>query len=68
MQPNPALLFQAKANGYIGLLKTLLLPLERIEERLVVFRRIRDEIKRKIEELLKSEPSEIPDPIASFKF
>ena len=39
-----------------------------IEERLVVFRRIRDEIKRKIEELLKSEPSEIPDPIASFKF
>jgi arsenate reductase len=39
-----------------------------IEERLVVFRRIRDEIKRKIEELLNSEPSEIPDPIASFKF
>ncbi len=39
-----------------------------IEERLVVFRRIRDEIKRKIEELLKSEPSEIPDPIALFKF
>ena len=39
-----------------------------IEERLGVFRRIRDEIKRKIEELLKSEPSEIPDPIASFKF
>jgi len=39
-----------------------------IEERLVVFRRIRDEIKRKIEELLKSGPSEIPDPIASFKF
>lgn len=39
-----------------------------IEERLVVFRRIREEIKRKIEELLKCEPSEIPDPIASFKF
>ena len=38
------------------------------EERLVVFRRIRDEIKRKIEALLKSEPFEIPDPIASFKF
>jgi hypothetical protein len=39
-----------------------------IEERLVVFRRIRDEIKTKIEEFLKYEPSEIPDPIASFKF
>ncbi len=39
-----------------------------VEERLVVFRRIRDEIKGKIEELLKSDPSEIPDPIASFKF
>ena len=39
-----------------------------IEERLVVFRRIRDQIKRKIGEFLKCEPSEIPDPIASFKF
>ena len=39
-----------------------------IEERLAVFRRIRDEIKTKIEEFLKSEPSETPDPIASFKF
>jgi arsenate reductase len=39
-----------------------------IEERLTVFRRIRDEIKTKIEEFLKYEPSEIPDPIASFKF
>jgi arsenate reductase len=39
-----------------------------IDERLVVFRRTRDEIKRKIEELLKSDASEIPDPIASFKF
>jgi arsenate reductase len=39
-----------------------------IEERLAVFRRIRDEIKTKIEELLKYESSEIPDPIASFKF
>ena len=38
-----------------------------IEERSVVFRRIRDEIKTRIEELLKSEPSEIPDPIASSK-
>jgi len=39
-----------------------------IEERLVVFRKVRNEIKRKIEEFLKSEPSEILDPIASFKF
>ena len=38
------------------------------EERLVVFRRIRDGIKKKIEEFLKSETSEIPDAIASFKF
>ena len=38
------------------------------EERLVVFRRIRDEIKKKIEEFLKSEPSEPIDPIASFQF
>ncbi len=38
------------------------------EERLAVFRRIRDEIKKKIEELLKSESSEPIDPIASFKF
>jgi arsenate reductase (thioredoxin) len=60
---------------FLGQGKRLHWPLEdpaaaigTIEERLVVFRRIRDEIKRKIEELLKSEPSEIPDPIASFKF
>jgi len=39
-----------------------------MEERLVVFRRIRDGIKRKIEEFLKSESFEIPDAIASFKF
>ena len=39
-----------------------------IEERLVVFRKVRNEIKRKIEEFLKSEPSETPDPIASIKF
>ena len=39
-----------------------------IEERLAIFRRIRDEIKTKIEELLISEPSDIPDAIASFKF
>jgi hypothetical protein len=39
-----------------------------IEERLAVFRRIRDEIKTKIEDFLKSEPSETPDPITSFKF
>jgi arsenate reductase len=38
------------------------------EERLVVFRRIRDGIKKKIEEFLRSETSEIPDAIASFKF
>ncbi len=38
------------------------------EERLVVFRRIRDGIKTKIEEFLKSESSEIPDAIASFNF
>ncbi len=38
------------------------------EERLVVFRRIRDGIKKKIEEFLKSESSEVPDAIASFKF
>jgi arsenate reductase len=38
------------------------------EERLVVFRRIRDEIKKRIEEFLKSEPSEPVDPIASFQF
>jgi arsenate reductase len=38
------------------------------EERLAVFRRIRDEIKKKIEEFLKSEPSEPIDPIASFQF
>ena len=39
-----------------------------IEERLAVFRRIRDGIKRKIEEFLKSESSEISEAIASFKF
>ena len=39
-----------------------------IEDRLAVFRRIRDGIKKKIEEFLKSESSEIPDAIASFKF
>jgi len=38
------------------------------EERLVVFRGIRDGIKTTIEEFLKSESSEIPDAIASFKF
>jgi arsenate reductase len=38
------------------------------EERLAVFRRIRDEIKKKIEQFLKSESSEPIDPIASFKF
>jgi len=38
------------------------------EERLAVFRRIRDGIKTKIEEFLKSESSEIPDAIALFKF
>jgi len=37
------------------------------EERLAVFRRIRDGIKRKIEEFLKSGASGIPDAIASFK-
>jgi arsenate reductase len=39
-----------------------------IEERLAVFRSVRDGIKRKIEEFLKSESSEILDAIASFKF
>ncbi len=39
-----------------------------MEEKLVVFRRIRDGIKKKIEEFLKSESSEVPDAIASFKF
>ena len=38
------------------------------EERLAVFRRIRDGIKKKIEEFLRSESSEIPDAITSFKF
>jgi arsenate reductase len=38
------------------------------EERLAVFRRIRDEIKKKIERFLKPESSEPIDPIASFKF
>jgi arsenate reductase len=39
-----------------------------VEERLAVFRRIRDGIKTKIEDFLKSESSEVPDAIASFKF
>jgi arsenate reductase len=41
-----------------------------IEERLAVFRRVRDEIQTHIEEFLKAEPesSESLDPIASFKF
>ena len=39
-----------------------------LEERLAVFRRVRDEIRTKMEEFTKSESSEIPDPIASFKF
>jgi arsenate reductase len=38
------------------------------EERLAVFRRIRDEIKKKIEALLKPGPPEPIDPIASFQF
>ena len=38
------------------------------DERLAVFRRIRDGIRKKIQEFLKSESSEIPDAIASFKF
>ncbi len=38
------------------------------DERLVVFRRIRDGIKKKIEEFLESESSEVPDAIGSFKF
>ena len=39
-----------------------------VEERLAVFRKIRNKLKIKIEEFLKSEPPEVPDPIASFKF
>jgi len=39
-----------------------------VEERLAEFRKARDKLKIKIEELLKVEPSEILDPIASFKF
>lgn len=38
------------------------------EERLAIFRWVRDGIKRKIEEFLNSESTEIPDAIASFKF
>ena len=38
------------------------------EERLAIFRRIRDGIKRKIEAFLKPESSEPIDPIASFQF
>jgi len=39
-----------------------------LEEKLMVFRKVRDEIKTKMEEFLKSGSSEIPDAIASFKF
>jgi arsenate reductase len=39
-----------------------------VEERLAVFRKVRNNIKKKIEEFLRSEPPEVPDPIASFKF
>jgi arsenate reductase len=39
-----------------------------IEKRIAVFRRIRDGIKGKIEEFLKSESPEVPDAISSFKF
>ena len=39
-----------------------------VEERLAVFRKVRDKLKTKIEEFLRSEPPEVPDPIASFKF
>jgi arsenate reductase len=39
-----------------------------MEERLVAFRRIRDGIKKRIEEFLRSESAEVPDAIASFKF
>ena len=39
-----------------------------VEKRLAVFRRVRDGIKRKLEEFLKAESSEIPDAITSFKF
>jgi len=39
-----------------------------VDKRLAVFRRVRDGIKRKIEEFLKAESSEIPDAITSFKF
>lgn len=38
------------------------------EEKLAIFRRIRDGIKRKIEDFLRSESSEIPDATASFKY
>jgi arsenate reductase len=39
-----------------------------VEERLAVFRKVRDKLKIKIIEFLRSEPPEVPDPIASFKF
>lgn len=39
-----------------------------IDNRLAVFRRVRDGIKKRIEEFLKSEFSEPLDPITSFKF
>ena len=38
------------------------------EERLAIFRKIRDEIKKKIKQFLEPESSEPIDPIASFKF
>ncbi len=38
-----------------------------IEERLAVFRKVRDELKTKMEAFLKSESSEIPDAIALFE-
>lgn len=39
-----------------------------IDNRLAVFRKVRDGIKKRIEEFLKSEVSESLDPITSFKF
>jgi arsenate reductase len=39
-----------------------------IEERLALFRKVRDKLKMKIEEFLRSEPPEVHDAITSFKF
>jgi len=39
-----------------------------VEERLAAFRKVREKLKIKIQEFLRSEPSEILDPIASFEF